>query len=107
MLLQTVQDEAFVDIPIRAGEMFLLPPLVPHSPQRFANTVGLVVERQRREDELDGFQWYCSECGHMLHERYLHVADIVADLPPVLQEFADSEQLRTCENCGHLNDAAG
>lgn len=107
MLLQTVQDDTFVDIPIRAGEMFLLPPLMPHSPQRYANTIGLVVERQRRPDELDGFQWYCSECGHKLHERFLHVADIVADLPPVLQEFANSERLRTCERCGHLNDSAG
>jgi 3-hydroxyanthranilate 3,4-dioxygenase len=104
MLLRTVQDGRFVDIAINAGEMFLLPPLVPHSPQRFANTIGLVVERQRRADELDGFQWYCSECGNMLHERFLHVANIVDDLPPVLREFSDSIQLRTCRNCGHLND---
>jgi len=86
--------------------MFLLPPLVPHSPRRFADTVGLVVERQRRADERDGFQWFCSECGAKLHERFLHVADIVADLPPVLREYADSEQLRTCSNCGHLNAPA-
>ena len=31
MLLRTVQEAAVVDIPIRAGEIFLLPPLVPHS----------------------------------------------------------------------------
>ncbi|MGD2166858.1 MAG: 3-hydroxyanthranilate 3,4-dioxygenase [Gammaproteobacteria bacterium] len=106
MLLRTVQDGAFVDIPIRAGEMFLLPPLLPHSPQRFPDTIGLVVERQRHPNELDGFQWYCSACGNKLHERYLHVADIVEDLPPVLREFADSESLRTCPNCGNLNDPA-
>ncbi|HIC74606.1 MAG TPA: 3-hydroxyanthranilate 3,4-dioxygenase, partial [Candidatus Marinimicrobia bacterium] len=29
------------DIPIREGEIFLLPPRMPHSPQRPANTVGL------------------------------------------------------------------
>jgi 3-hydroxyanthranilate 3,4-dioxygenase len=103
MVLRTVQDDKFVDIPIRAGEMFLLPPSVPHSPQRFANTIGLVVERQRRADELDGFLWYCSRCGNKLHERFLHVADIVEDLPPVLHEYADSERLRTCRECGHLN----
>ena len=106
MVLKTVQDGEFVDIPIRAGEMFLLPPRIPHSPQRFANTVGLVVERQRRTDELDGFVWFCSECGHQLHERYLHVGDIVADLPPVLREYANSETLRTCARCGHLNSPA-
>jgi 3-hydroxyanthranilate 3,4-dioxygenase len=106
ILLRTVRDGAFVDYPIREGEMFLLPPLVPHSPQRFANTIGLVIERQRRPDELDGFQWYCSNCGHKLHERYLHVTDIVADLPPVLREFTASERLRTCTSCGLLNDPA-
>lgn len=105
MLLKTVQDGEFVDIPIRAGEMFLLPPLVPHSPQRFTDTVGLVVERQRRADELDGFLWYCSQCGNKLHERFLHVADIVEDLPPVLREYSESERLRTCSNCGHRNAA--
>ncbi len=103
MLLRTVQDGEFVDVPIRAGEMFLLPPNVPHSPQRFADTIGLVVERQRHADELDGFLWFCSECGTKLHERFLHVADIVEDLPPVLREYAESDQLRTCGKCGHLN----
>jgi 3-hydroxyanthranilate 3,4-dioxygenase len=105
MVLRTVQHGEFVDVPIRAGEMFLLPPNVPHSPQRFADTIGLVVERQRHADELDGFLWFCSQCGTKLHERFLHVADIVEDLPPVLREYADSEQLRTCGKCGHLNSA--
>ena len=48
MLLKTVQDGDFVDIPIGEGEIFLLPPRVPHSPQRFKDTVGIVVERQAR-----------------------------------------------------------
>ncbi len=48
MLLKTVQDGKMVDVPIREGEILLLPPNVPHSPRRFANTVGLVIERQRQ-----------------------------------------------------------
>lgn len=100
MLLRTIQDGKRVDIPIRAGEIFLLPPRVPHSPQRFANTVGLVVERQRRPEELDGFMWYCPNCDHKLHEEFLHVADIVKDLPPVFERFYADVDARTCKNCG-------
>ena len=100
MLLKTIQDGRRVDIPIRAGEIFLLPPRVPHSPQRFANTVGLVVERVRRADELDGFMWFCPKCDNKLHEEFLHVADIVDDLPPVFARFYQSLEARTCKRCG-------
>ena len=37
-------------------QIFLLPAGVPHSPQRFANTVGLVIERRRLKTELDGLR---------------------------------------------------
>ena len=52
--LAALLDGERVDIPIRQGEILLLPPRVPHSPQRFADTVGLVVERKRLPEELDG-----------------------------------------------------
>lgn len=100
MLLKTVQDGRFVDIPIHEGEVFMLPPRVPHSPQRFAGTVGLVVERQRASDELDGFMWFCAECGNKLHEEFLHVSNIVVDLPPVFERFYSDEASRTCKRCG-------
>jgi 3-hydroxyanthranilate 3,4-dioxygenase len=100
MLLKTIQNGRRVDLPIRAGEIFLLPPRVPHSPQRFANTVGLVVERVRRADELDGFMWFCPNCDNKLHEEFLHVADIVKDLPPVFARFYGSVEARTCKRCG-------
>lgn len=100
MLLQTMQDGERVDIPIREGEILLLPARVPHSPQRYADTVGLVIERKRRPDELDGFMWYCNECDTKLHEEFLHVSDIVAQLPPVFERYYGSEENRTCPNCG-------
>jgi len=99
MLLKTVQDGERVDIPIREGEVLLLPPRVPHSPQRFADTVGLVVERKRLPDELDGFVWYCESCGHKLYEEFLHVDDIVVQLPPVFDRFYGSLENRTCDEC--------
>jgi len=100
MLLKTVQDGELVDIPIGEGEIFLLPPRVPHSPQRLRDTVGIVVERTRAAHELDGFLWFCPKCAHKLHEEYLHVADIVKDLPPVFERFNGSVSARTCKHCG-------
>jgi 3-hydroxyanthranilate 3,4-dioxygenase len=100
MLLRTVQDGRRVDIPIRQGEVLLLPPRVPHSPQRLANSVGLVVERKRLAHELDGFLWFCNECDHKLYEEYLFVDDIVGQLPPVFERFYGSLQHRSCERCG-------
>ena len=105
MLLKTMQGGRVVDIPIRQGEIFMLPPCVPHSPQRFEHTVGIVVERQRKPDEMDGFMWFCADCNHKLHEEFLHVADIVRDLPPVLERFHASEEARTCERCGSVMPA--
>ena len=100
MLLKTVQDGQFVEIPIGEGEIFLLPPRVPHSPQRFPKSVGIVVERSRAQHELDGFMWFCPHCANKLHEEYLHVADIVKDLPPVFERFYGNVGARTCKRCG-------
>ena len=100
MLLRTIQDGKRVDVPIAEGEILLLPPKVPHSPQRFANTVGLVVERKRLAEELDGFMWYCENCDNLLYEEYLYVDDIVGQLPPIFDRFYSSAQNRTCEQCG-------
>lgn len=102
MLLRTIQDEQRVDIPIREGDIFLLPPRVPHSPQRFENTVGLVIERKRLPGEVDGFLWYCDECDTKLYEEYLEVSDIVKDLPPVFERFYENAENRRCKNCGSL-----
>jgi len=100
MLLRTIQDDKRVDITIAEGEILLLPPKVPHSPQRFENTVGLVVERKRLDEELDGFMWYCEQCDQKLYEEFLYISDIVEQLPPIFERFYDSEENRTCKNCG-------
>ncbi|SEA33098.1 3-hydroxyanthranilate 3,4-dioxygenase [Microbulbifer marinus] len=107
MLLKTIQQGKVVDIPIREGEMFLLPPRVPHSPQRFENTVGLVVERRRTEDELDGLQWYCDQCNHLLYEEFFKLRNIEKDFPPVFDRFFGSEDNRCCDACGHVMPLPG
>lgn len=88
------------DIHIKEGDVFFLPAMVPHSPQRPANTVGMVVEQRRKDTQEDGFQWYCENCGELLYEKKFMLTDIVKQLPPIMQAFYDSEELRTCKKCG-------
>jgi len=86
-------------VPIGAGEILLLPPKMPHSPQRPAASVGLVIERKRRPGELDGLQWYCGNCSNLLYEEFLPLTDIETQFPPVFQRFWGSLSLRTCSRC--------
>jgi 3-hydroxyanthranilate 3,4-dioxygenase len=102
MLLKTVQDGQFVDVPIREGEIFLLPSGVPHSPQRYENTVGLVIERPRLPKEKDGFMWFCERCGETLYEEYFHLENIETQLPPIFDRFYADPAHLTCEVCGHV-----
>ena len=102
MLLKIMDKGKPVDIPIKEGEIFLLPKNVPHSPQRFADTVGLVVEYQREEGALDAFQWYCDECNEMLHEVTLDLENIVTQLPPLFEAYWDNTDARTCRSCGTI-----
>jgi 3-hydroxyanthranilate 3,4-dioxygenase len=100
--LRVREHERIVDVPIRAGEMLLLPARIPHSPQRPAGTVGVVVERRRRAGELDGIQWYCPRCGQLLYEQFLALHDIERQLTPIFEHFFGSLSLRTCRHCHHV-----
>lgn len=100
MTLRVVDEGIVRDIEIREGDIFLLPPMVPHSPQRRANTVGLVVERKRAAGELDALRWYCDACGGVLHEQTFALEDIATQLKLVIDAFNASEALRTCRACG-------
>jgi 3-hydroxyanthranilate 3,4-dioxygenase len=99
IILRIVEDGTPRDVPIREGEILLLPAGVPHSPQRRAKTVGMVVERARRPEEKDAFRWYCEGCGAVLHEATLHVSDLATQLKPILENFAGNQKLRTCARC--------
>lgn len=100
MVLKVIEDGKPRDVEIKAGEILLLPAFVPHSPQRRADTVGLVVERRRRQGELDAFAWYCQRCGHELYKETLQLGDIVQDLPPVFDRFYADEAHLSCARCG-------
>ncbi len=102
IVLKIIDNGVPRNISIREGDMFLLPPKTPHSPQRPANTVGLVIEKIREDKvaEKDAFMWFCENCGEKLYEEFEFITDIVHQLPPIMQRFYSNEQLRTCKKCG-------
>lgn len=93
----------FQDISIGEGQMFLLPGSTPHAPIRYADTIGIVIERIRKEDHVDRLRWYCEECKELVYEESFYCADIVDQLKGIMIRYAESEELRTCKSCGHLN----
>ncbi len=107
MVLRLADNGRLRDMPIREGEIFLLPPHARHSPQRpVAGSVGLVVERVRPAGLKDGFEWYCFECGNLLHRVEVHVKSIVDDLPPLFEPFYADQTARTCKKCGAIHPGA-
>ena len=105
MVLKVQEDGKARDIPIKAGEMFYLPPRIPHSPQRSAGGVGLVIERKRLAHEKDGLMWFCDQCNHKLYEEFFALENIETQFGAVFERFYRSRELRTCGACGHLNPA--
>ena len=100
--LRIMEDGKARDIAIREGEIFLLPARVPHSPQRPAETVGMVIERQRKLGELDHLRWYCEGCGDVLHDASFQLEDLGSQLIPIIENFYATESLRICKGCGTL-----
>lgn len=88
--------------PVREGEILLVPALVPHAPRRPEGTYGFIVERQRREGELDGFAWHCEHCNERLHTASFHLVDIEKQFAQMLRDFDADEAARTCSNCGRV-----
>ena len=105
MLLKTMQGGKPKDIPIREGEILLIPPHLLHSPQRFADTVGLVIERPRVPGEQDGLLWFCERCHTELYREYFPLENIETQFPPVFDRYFGSLEKRTCKQCGTVMEA--
>ncbi|TFK66487.1 3-hydroxyanthranilic acid dioxygenase [Pluteus cervinus] len=108
MLLRVVDEGVFRDIRIEEGEMFLLPANVPHNPVRFANTVGIVVERVRPAAANDRLRWYCPSSVHseptIITESTFHVTDLGTQLKPIIEEWINNPDVRKCGSCGEVAD---
>lgn len=100
--LKIIDEGKGYDIPIKEGEIFLLHSNIPHSPQRPANTIGLVIEHKRETEEKDKFQWYCENCNKLLHEETVDLTDIVTQLPKIFKSFYGDLNKRTCKQCGQV-----
>ncbi|CAJ0950355.1 unnamed protein product, partial [Mesorhabditis belari] len=95
MTLKVVEHGKRKDLVINEGEIFLLPSRVEHSPQRFEGTIGFVVERTRRNTEFEAIRYFIYETTERLFERWIHLTDVVKDLPPVIKEFKESDECQT------------
>jgi 3-hydroxyanthranilate 3,4-dioxygenase len=100
MVLKVMDEGVPKDIEIKEGEIFLLPAKVPHSPQRKANTVGLVIEYPRDTGIMDALEWYCENCNHKLYRESFPLKDIEIDLPKIFDHFYSDKHKRTCNKCG-------
>tara|TARA_B110000046_G_scaffold31498_1_gene33489 strand:- start:34919 stop:35443 length:525 start_codon:yes stop_codon:yes gene_type:complete len=85
---------------LTAGDIYLHPAQVPHSPIRREGSIGLVIETKRKEGEKDGLLWFCDNCNNKLHDEYFVLNSIEKDFSPVFKKFYGSEEMRTCNKCG-------
>lgn len=88
------------DVHIKEGDIYLLPPKVPHSPQRGANTVGLVIEYPRGEGVMDALEWYCENCNTPLYREEFALDNIETDMPKIFNSYYSDADKCTCSNCG-------
>ncbi|KAG2211766.1 hypothetical protein INT46_003706 [Mucor plumbeus] len=105
LTIKVVDDGVFRDIIVEEGDMFLLPPNTPHNPVRYEETIGIVVERVRLPHHIDSLRWYCEKenCREIVYQESFYCVDLGTQLKPVIERFAESEELRTCKKCGYLN----
>lgn len=88
------------------GDMYLHPGKVPHSPEREAGSIGLVIERKRiGANGMDGLLWFCDNCNNKLYEVFFPLDNIETDFLAHFKKFYQSEELRTCQNCGTVMPA--
>ena len=96
------QGERRQSVIINEGEIFLLPGGTPHSPRRFENTWGLVIERKRRQEEKEEFAWFCEQCDELVLSRVVNQGDIPSQVSTLYSEFNADPKMRTCKTCSYV-----
>jgi 3-hydroxyanthranilate 3,4-dioxygenase len=111
MLLKIFDRGKIYDVPLREGEVFMMPSHTIHAPQRPNPGYGIVVESPRMAGMREGFQWHCFECETMVHRveipGIVDVSAIVTELPKLFEAFHQDREARTCDECGALHPGKG
>ncbi len=102
MVLKIIDNGEQKDVHIKEGDIYLLPGKVPHSPQRGANTVGLVIEMPRAKGVLDALEWYCENCNTALYREEFALDNIVTDMPIIFDKYYSNKAKCTCSKCGSV-----
>jgi len=89
-------------VTIKEGEIFVCPGGLPHSPRRFENTWGMVIERKRRTEETEHFVWFCESCDATVLARAVHQDNIPAQVSAIYAEFNADPKRRACAACGYI-----
>lgn len=100
MILKIIDNGEQKDVHIKEGDIYLLPGKIPHSPQRGANTVGLVIEMPRGTGVLDALEWYCENCNAQLYREEFALDNIVTDMPIIFDRYYSNKEKCTCTKCG-------
>ncbi len=96
MTLEVYEHGTPRSIPIPQGSILLLPGSIPHSPQRQAGTVGLVLERERQAREVDGLRWYTTgSTPRVLYEETFACTDLGVQLKPVIERYFASDAAKS------------
>ena len=60
-------------------------------------------EGARGPVDRDGFEWFCFDCGALVHRVEIAVADVIKDLPPLFAAFYAAPSARRCPECGSVH----
>ncbi len=100
--LRKFAERALQIVKIREGRSSSAPGGLPHSPGRFADTWGLVIERRRRKAEREEFVWFCEQCDERVLLRSVSQEGIASQVSSVYKEFNTDPALRSCRACGYI-----
>ena len=104
MSVKVVEDGKIREVPVPEGNVTLIPPRLPHSPQRpEPGSIGLVVERRRTGDAIDAFEWYCETCATRIHRGEVRMSDFATERNRLFDHYYGAVAAGACPNCGTPN----